>query len=94
MGSFVFPEADVKFYFTADLIERAHRRHRDFPHRSLEEIMNNLSIRDKKDSERGYAPLVIPRDAIIIDTTKLNIEEVVEKVISVIKKKLCQKKNF
>ncbi len=85
MGSVVFPEATVKFFLTADLIERAQRRLKDFPERSLEEIIKNLQFRDKKDSEREVAPLVIPKEAIVIDTTNLSLEEVLEKISSIIK---------
>ncbi|MFN4132731.1 MAG: (d)CMP kinase, partial [Caldimicrobium sp.] len=57
MGSVVFPEAQLKFFLTADLLERARRRAKDFPERTLEEIKENLQIRDQKDSERKVSPL-------------------------------------
>lgn len=87
MGSVVFPKAKIKFFLTADLLERARRRAKDFPERTLEEIKENLIFRDKKDSEREVAPLVIPKGAIVIDTTKLSLEEVIEKISSIIKRK-------
>ncbi|MFN4132488.1 MAG: (d)CMP kinase, partial [Caldimicrobium sp.] len=59
--------------------------------RTLEEIKENLQIRDQKDSEREVSPLVVPKEAIIIDTTKLSLEEVIEKISSIIKMKLCLK---
>ncbi len=85
MGSVVFPEAHLKIFLTADLIERAQRRLKDFPERSLKEVIKNLQFRDKKDSEREVAPLVIPKEAIVIDTTNLSLEEVLEKISSIIK---------
>ncbi|MFN3505262.1 MAG: (d)CMP kinase [Caldimicrobium sp.] len=92
MGSVVFPFAKVKFFITADLYERAKRRMKDYPDRDIEEIKHNLMMRDIIDSKREVAPLVIPEGAFIIDTTNLSIDEAVEKIISIINDRLCERK--
>lgn len=68
-GSVVFPEADVKFFFTAPLEVRARRRMRDMPEASYEEILADLEARDRQDSSRRHAPLEAAHDAISIDTS-------------------------
>lgn len=88
MGSCVFPGADLKFFLTADLGERARRRLRDVPNRGLDEVKKNLYTRDKMDSEREVAPLTIPDSAIIIDTTPLSFDEVVQILKDHIEKRL------
>jgi cytidylate kinase len=88
MGSVVFPEASLKIYLTADLEERARRRAKDIPDRDLVEVKKNLLERDLKDSKREVAPLRIPEGAIIIDTTHLSLNEVVQKIEKLIKEKL------
>ncbi|MGC9141468.1 MAG: (d)CMP kinase [Caldimicrobium sp.] len=88
MGSVVFPEASLKIYLTADLEERARRRAKDIPDRDLVEVKKNLLERDLKDSKREVAPLRIPEGAIIIDTTHLSLNEVVQKIEKLIKERL------
>lgn len=88
MGSVVFPEASLKIYLTADLEERARRRAKDVPDRDLVEVKKNLLERDLKDSKREVAPLRIPEGAIIIDTTHLSLNEVVQKIEKLIKERL------
>jgi cytidylate kinase len=80
MGSCVFPQADLKFFLTADLEERARRRAKDVIDRGLEEVIKNLLERDKMDSEREIAPLKVPESAIVIDTTNLKFDQVVERL--------------
>ena len=90
IGSYVLPNADYKFYITADSIVRAKRRQEELQkkgeHFSLEEIKNEIEKRDEQDKNRKFAPLVICDDAIVIDTTLLTIEE----VISLIMNKICK----
>lgn len=88
MGSVVFPEADLKIYLTADLNERARRRAKDVKDREIFEVMKNLMERDLKDSKREVGPLSIPEGAVVIDTTHLSLDEVVEKIENLIKEKL------
>ncbi len=90
--SVVFPDADLKVYLTASLEERARRRVIDFARQgvktSKEEQIKLLEERDKFDSGRKNSPLKRTHDSILVDTTKLNIEEQVEKIIKLIKTRL------
>lgn len=82
LGSVVFPDAEAKFYLKADLEERARRRYNELKDKgirsSIESILGNLEKRDKIDSERDIAPLRIPDDAFVLDTTDLDFDEQVE----------------
>ena len=84
-GTVVFPDADVKFFLTAEVGERARRRRAELGAgdggESLEQIQSAIEERDKSDRERTVGPLKPADDAIIIDTTNLNIEEVVKKLL-------------
>lgn len=84
MGSVVFPEAKLKIYLTADIEVRAKRRHRDVNDRDFEAVLHNLTQRDTLDSQREVAPLKKPEDAIVIDTTNLSVEEVVDMIMSLV----------
>ena len=90
--SVVFPDADLKIYLEASVKERARRRLIDFTHQgissSIEEQMELLNKRDSFDSGRRNSPLTKTRDSITIDTTNLNIEEQVEKIIRLFKTNL------
>lgn len=89
IGTVVFPDAEVKLFLTASAYERARRRKRQFNDpRSVEEIAAEIKKRDEQDSSRADSPLKIPEDAILIVTTDLNIEEVLERALFIIRKKL------
>lgn len=92
IGTVVFPDADYKFYFDADLDIRAQRRYKEMKEKGIEitfeEIRNDIARRDKQDSEREDSPLKPAADAIHIDTSKLSIEEQIEEIYKVIKAKL------
>ena len=75
IGTVVFPDAELKFFITASLEERARRRHAELDGVSLEEIIDNLGDRDFDDSTRTENPLKQAADSIIIDNTKLSIDE-------------------
>lgn len=85
IGTQVLPDAPLKFYITASLAERARRRHEDQaikgPAPSLETVARELEMRDVADSTRAVAPLEAAGDAIVIDTTNLPVEAVVEAVV-------------
>jgi cytidylate kinase len=85
MGTVVFPDADYKFFVNADPGVRAGRRYRERRERgesvSRGEVEKELRKRDDQDMTRALAPLVPAQDAIIIDTTYLTVEEVVEKMV-------------
>ena len=88
-GTVAFPDADIKFYLEADLAERARRRQAELRsqggEQSLEEIQEAIEERDKSDQNRAVGPLIPAEDAVIVDTTNLNIDEVVEKLLSYVK---------
>ncbi|MGL6107054.1 (d)CMP kinase [Romboutsia sp.] len=85
IGSYVFPNADYKFYLVATPHERGARRHKELTEKgyevSIEEIINDIIKRDEIDSNREFAPLVKAEDAIEVDTTGKTIEDVVESVL-------------
>ena len=89
-GTVAFPDADIKFYLTADVAERARRRHSELQAKgittSLEQIQNDIAKRDASDENRTVGPLKPAADAIIVDTTKLNIEKVVDKLLEIIRR--------
>lgn len=86
IGTVVFPDADYKFYLDASLEERARRRYRELigkGHRvTLSEITEEIHTRDNLDKGREAAPLRIAQGAIIIDSTRMSVEEVVNTVLS------------
>lgn len=89
IGSHVFPNADIKFYLDCDAKERAKRRFLEEkeknPKITLEEIETQIIERDKLDKERKIAPLVVPKNAIIVDSTGRTIKEVVEILLKNVK---------
>jgi cytidylate kinase len=85
MGSVVFPDADVKFYLDASSKVRAIRRYREISSTStqtLEEVEKDIKRRDENDSTRDLAPLKPAADAIIIDSTDIPAEDVVNRMLS------------
>ena len=91
MGSVVFPHADYKFYLDADIEERIRRRHKELLGKGnsseLQSIQKDMLARDKQDSKREIAPLKPISSSIIIDSTKLSVMEVIEKIIQQISNK-------
>lgn len=84
LGTAVFPDADLKFYMSADVDERARRRYDerkdDNPDLTLQEVKQNILQRDRQDSERETDPLKKADDAVEIDTTDTTFEQQVELV--------------
>jgi cytidylate kinase len=82
MGTVVFPEADIKFYLDARPETRAQRRHRELAadgrQVTLSEVLEAMKKRDRDDSSREVAPLKPAKDAILVDSSALGIDEVVE----------------
>lgn len=89
IGSYVFPNADYKFYLVATAEERGNRRYKEMREKgfevNLEDVIRDIVKRDEIDSNREFAPLVKADDAIEIDTTGLGIDEVANKIIENIK---------
>jgi cytidylate kinase len=87
-GTVAFPDADVKFYLTAELTQRARRRQAESPGRdqqSLEQVREAIEHRDMSDKSRGTAPLRPAPDAVVIDTTDLGIDQVVQKLLDTVR---------
>ncbi|CVK16405.1 cytidylate kinase [Apibacter mensalis] len=89
IGTVVFPNADLKFFITASIEERAKRRFLDFKklHKniSLQEVEENLKQRDYIDENRLVAPLIQATDAVLIDNTHLSKEETFCKIVQIVK---------
>ncbi len=92
-GTAVFPDADIKFYLDATPEERARRRHSESVSKGIdipmEQVLVDLERRDKRDSTRMASPLTIPENSLVVDTTHLNFEEVVKKILSIINERLA-----
>lgn len=86
IGTYVLPEADLKIFLTASAQERAKRRwlelRKDGKSVSLEEVAQDMLRRDRQDTEREISPLEPARDAIMLDTTGLSVEDIVAEILS------------
>lgn len=93
IGTVVFPAADVKLYLDASPEERARRRAHDQSHTAgrgsavVQDIAGALEARDRSDRTRTASPLAVAPDAIVIDTTGLHIDEVVEQVLTLVEQR-------
>lgn len=90
IGTFVLPNANLKIFLTAAVAERANRRYKELISKgisglSFEEVMKDIENRDNNDKNRAIAPLKKAEDAIEVDTTGLNVSEVAERIISLVK---------
>ena len=90
IASVVLPNADVKIFLTASVEERARRRVLDFERQGIEnvdfeKVKEDIKARDWQDENRDIAPLIKVESATLIDTTSLNIDEVVEKMTELVK---------
>lgn len=86
IGSVVFPDADVKVFLDASPEVRARRRSQQTGE-SLEEVLVDLNRRDRLDSTRQASPLTVPDGAVVIDTSALTFEEVVQRLLAMIRAK-------
>ena len=95
-GTVAFGDADIKFYLTARIIERARRRQAELRAKGNSENLEQIALpqvqkaieeRDKSDESRAVGPLRPASDAIVVDTTDLSIEEVVEKLLGCVREK-------
>ena len=86
MGTVVFPQASVKVFLTASAEERAERRRLQLEQKGAEvdmvELVKTIKERDERDANRSVAPLVPATGALVIDSTELTIEQVVEEILS------------
>ncbi len=95
IGTVVLPNADLKIFFTASPEERARRRHNELTEKgecvTFASVLAEVNERDYNDSHREIAPLKQAEDAVLCDNTDLNLEQSVEKVISMIKETISRK---
>jgi cytidylate kinase len=86
IGSVVFPNAEVKFYLDATESARAQRRFAELVQQGvgidLQTVLADVARRDRQDSEREAAPLIVPEGAIYIDTTELSLQEVLGRMVT------------
>jgi cytidylate kinase len=89
MGTVVFPHASLKIFLTASPDERALRRHKQLKEKGVAATLAALSLeiaeRDQRDSTRAVAPLVASADAVLLDTTGMSVEAVVERVLGLVR---------
>ena len=92
MGTVVFPEAEVKIFLTASAAERALRRHKQLKEKGVAATLAALSLeiaeRDRRDMNRAVSPLVASADAVLLDTTGMSVDAVVERVLEVARGRL------
>lgn len=92
-GSMVCPDAEVKFYLDASESVRARRRMRELEERgrrqSLAEVRNEIARRDRQDRGRKLAPLVVPKGAIVIDSTGKSVAQVVKLMLTEVRRIQC-----
>lgn len=93
MGTVVFPSAPIKFFLTASAEERARRRYLQLKeiggNVTLESLIDEIKARDERDTNRSVAPLKPAPDAIVIDSTSLTIEQVLDTIITVVSKHMA-----
>ena len=91
IGTVVFPNADFKFFLIADEKVRAKRRQNDLKKmgevKSIDNVTRDIIKRDYKDSNRKHSPLIRSENAIIIDTSNLVINKVIDKIVNIVNKK-------
>lgn len=89
MGTVIFPDAPYKVFLTASAEERAERRYKQLKDKgvsvTLDGLLREILARDARDAQRTVAPLRPAEDAELIDTTGLSIDEVVERVLAIVK---------
>ncbi len=94
MGTVVFPGAEVKIFLTADPQERANRRYLELKQKGLDvnigDLLSEIQARDERDMNRAVAPLKPADDAYLLDSTSKTIDQVLEEVLSFVKKQLNQ----
>lgn len=92
MGSTVFPDASVKIFLTASVEERAHRRYKQLNEQggsvNLSALLRDIAERDQRDRTRAIAPLKPSDDAVVVDTSGVGIETVVEQVLRIVEDRL------
>ena len=92
MGTVVFPDAVVKIFLTASAQARAERRYGQLKEKGMDvniaRLLTDIKARDERDTQRAVAPLVPAEDAVVIDSTHLDITQVFEKAMEVVRSKV------
>ena len=92
MGTVVFPDAQVKIFLTASADERAARRYKQLKQKgvaaTLAALSKEIAERDQRDITRTVSPLVASEDAVLLDTSGMPVDAVVERVLSIVRKRL------
>ena len=92
MGTVVFPQAEVKIFLTASAAERAARRYKQLKEKGVAATLAALSLeiaeRDRRDTNRAISPLIPSTDAVLLDTTGMSVDEVVERVLGLARGRL------
>lgn len=100
IGSSVLPDAEYKFYIEASAETRARRRYNQLKRKNIlndkiyYDVLNEIKARDKRDMEREHDPLVVPDNAIIIDTSKKRIKDNIDEIINILNNNMRWLWNF
>lgn len=90
MGTMVFPDAKCKVFLTASVSERAHRRQKQLKKQgisaSLDRLLKEIEARDSRDENRAISPLRPATDAVLVDSTNLSIDQVVQRIAAIVKR--------
>ncbi len=91
IGTYVLPDADIKIFLTASVDARAKRRLDELEEKGIEttfaEVKQDMEYRDQNDASREFAPLKAAEDSILLDSTELNLDETIQKVLALIEVK-------
>ena len=95
IGSVIMPNADLKLFFTCSVKEKARRRLKEFKKKNtkmtLNQVEKSLIQRDKDDTNRKISPLIMSKNAVLVDTTKLSIKQMEIKLANLVKKSIKEK---
>lgn len=96
IGTVIFPDAEVKIFLTASVEARAKRRYLELEAKGIsttyEDVLKDMTERDKNDSTRAIAPAVAAPDAVLLDSSDLTLEEVISKAVEIVDDKIGQNK--
>jgi cytidylate kinase len=97
MGTIVFPDAELKVFLEAGVEERAKRRYKQLKEKGesviLSRLLRDMQARDRRDRERSVAPTVPASDAVVIDSTSLKLNEVIDRVLGLIAERMIVERN-
>lgn len=95
IGSHVLPNAELKIFLTASVKERALRRHREMADNqtiTIEQLESEIAERDRLDEQREISPLICASDAVVMDSTGMTIDEVIDAIVKLSRTKLAEAK--